>query len=94
MSDIVERLRSADVLIVKSATDLRSVVAEEAAAEIEKLRAEVQTARRDALEKLERHFKEAAAGTPLGHENRQRGASTYNWLIYCASIIRALGEKE
>jgi hypothetical protein len=40
MSDIVERLRSADVLIVKSATDLRSVVAEEAAAEIEKLRAE------------------------------------------------------
>jgi hypothetical protein len=39
MSDIVERLRSADVLIVKSATDLRSVVAEEAADEIEKLRA-------------------------------------------------------
>ena len=38
MSDIVERLRSADVLIDKSATDLRSVVAEEAAAEIEKLR--------------------------------------------------------
>ena len=42
MSDIVERLRSADVLIVKSATDLRSVVAEEAAAEIEKLRAALQ----------------------------------------------------
>jgi len=42
MSDIVERLRSADVLIVKSATDLRSVVAEEAATEIEKLRAAVQ----------------------------------------------------
>jgi|688.fasta_scaffold611370_2 hypothetical protein len=40
MSDIVERLRSADVLIVKSATDLRSVVAEEAADEIEKLREE------------------------------------------------------
>ncbi len=39
MSDIVDRLRSADVLIVKSQTDLRSVVAEEAAAEIEKLRA-------------------------------------------------------
>ena len=38
MTDIVERLRSADVLIVKSATDLRSVVAEEAADEIEKLR--------------------------------------------------------
>jgi uncharacterized membrane protein YccC len=53
MSDIVERLRSADVLIVKSATDLRSVVAEEAAAEIEKLRAELQTARRDALEEAE-----------------------------------------
>jgi hypothetical protein len=41
------------VLIVKSATDLRSVVAEEAAAEIEKLRAELQTARRDALEEAE-----------------------------------------
>jgi len=40
MTDIVKRLRSADVLIVKSAEDLRSVVAEEAAAEIEKLRAE------------------------------------------------------
>jgi hypothetical protein len=56
--------------------------------------ARVAQARRDALKKLERHFKEAAAGTPLGHENRQRGASTYNWLIYCASIISALGEKE
>ncbi len=56
--------------------------------------ARVSEARRDALKKLERHFKEAAAGTPLGHENRQRGASTYNWLIYCASIISALGEKE
>jgi hypothetical protein len=67
---------------------------DKADAEIEKLRAALQSARRDALEKLERHFKEAAAGTPLGHENRQRGASTYNWLIYCASIIRALGEKE
>lgn len=42
MSDIVERLRSADVLIVKSQTDLRSVVAEEAADEIEKLRAALQ----------------------------------------------------
>jgi len=42
MTDIVKRLRSADVLIVKSATDLRSVVAEEAAAEIEKLRAALQ----------------------------------------------------
>ena len=46
MSDIVERLRSADVLIVKSATDLRSVVAEEAAAEIEKLRAALSRAKK------------------------------------------------
>ena len=44
MSDIVDRLRSADVLIVKSATDLRSVVAEEAADEIEKLRAALRLA--------------------------------------------------
>jgi hypothetical protein len=56
--------------------------------------ARVKEARRDALGEAARHFKEAAAGTPLGHENRQRGASTYNWLIYCASIISALGEKE
>ncbi|MFN7341297.1 MAG: hypothetical protein ACK5VI_09495 [Opitutia bacterium] len=48
------------------------------------------TARKDALEELERHFKEAAAGTPLGHEDRQRGASTYNWLMYCVSTISAL----
>jgi len=46
MTDIVERLRSADVLIVKSATDLRSVVAEEAAAEIEKLRAALSRAKK------------------------------------------------
>ena len=46
MSDIVERLRSADVLIVKSATDLRSVVAEEAADEIEKLRAALSRAKK------------------------------------------------
>jgi hypothetical protein len=46
------------------------------------------------LEEAARHLKEAAADTPLGHEDRQRGASTYNWLMYCASIISALGEKE
>jgi len=46
MTDIVERLRSADVLIVKSATDLRSVVAEEAAAENEKLRAALSRAKK------------------------------------------------
>jgi hypothetical protein len=38
--------------------------------------ARVKEARRDALEELERHFKEAAADTPLGHVDRQRGAST------------------
>ena len=52
--------------------------------------ARVKEAQLNALEELERHFKEAAAGTPLGHEDRQRGASTYNWLMYCVSTIRAL----
>jgi hypothetical protein len=85
MSDIVERLR----ICAKFDPDQA-----EAADEIEKLRAALQTARRDALEEAARHLKEAAADTPLGHEDRQRGASTYNWLMYCASIISALGEKE
>ena len=57
--------------------------------------ARVSQAKREALEEVERHFKEAIAGTPLGHEDRQRGASTYNWLMYCISTISALkGEKE
>ena len=68
MSDIVVRLRSADVLIVKSATDLRSVVAEEAAAEIEKLQAE--NARlRDALKNLLSY----AERNECHHENTHRG---------------------
>jgi hypothetical protein len=50
----------------------------------------VAQARRDALEELERHFKEAAASTPLGHEDRQRGASTYNWLMYCVVTINTM----
>jgi hypothetical protein len=50
----------------------------------------VKQAKREALEELERYFKKAAAGTPLGHEDRQRGASTYNWLMYCVSTISAL----
>jgi hypothetical protein len=50
----------------------------------------VAQARRDALEEAARFFKKAAADTPLGHEDRQRGASTYNWLMYCVSTIRAL----
>jgi hypothetical protein len=93
MTDIVKVLRSSASVFYEYSAD-NGALLKQAADEIEKLRAALQTARRDALEKLERHFKEAAAGTPLGHENRQRGASTYNWLIYCASIIRALGEKE
>ena len=47
-------------------------------------------ARRDVLDEVDRHFREAAAGTPLGHEDHQRGASTYNWLIYCATTISAM----
>ena len=50
-------------------------------------------ARRDAMEELERHFREAAAGTPLGHEDHQRGASTYNWLSYCATTISAIKDR-
>ena len=67
MSDIVERLRSADVLIVKSATDLRSVVAEEAAAEIEKLRAALRgvLAYYNAPTPAEAKLKKAVLATPI-----------------------------
>ena len=71
----------------------RYTVMEEKDAEITRLRAELATARRDAMEELERHFREAAAGTPLGHEDHQRGASTYNWLIYCATTISAIKDR-
>jgi uncharacterized membrane protein YccC len=79
MTDIVERLRSADVLIVKSAKDLRSVVAEEAAAEIEKLRVALQSARRDALEEA------VSRVTAYSQNETARNIVT---------IIYALGEKE
>lgn len=39
------------------------------------------------------HLGKLAAETPLGHENIQRGASTYNWLRYHEGIIRALDAK-
>ena len=53
----------------------------------------VATARREGMEELERHFRKAAAGTPIGHEDHQRGASTYNWLIYCATTISAIKDR-
>lgn len=81
MTDIADKIYAATGLTLNA----------EAAAKIGQM---IREARRDALEEAARHFKEAAAGTPLGHENRERGASTYNWLMYCASTIRALGEKE
>ena len=102
MSDIVERLRSADVLIVKSATDLRSAVAEEAADEIEKLRAELQTARRDALKEAAQMASNRAAvwaedaigkfwETKLDYESRAEAGEE----IASAILARAaLGEKE
>lgn len=42
------------------------------------------------LEEAAAHFDALAEATPLGHENEQRGASTYNWLRAHAAIIRAL----
>ncbi len=50
--------------------------------------------RRAALEEAATHLDAIAAATPLGHEDRQRGASTYNWLRTHAAAIRALAEKE
>lgn len=50
----------------------------------------VATARWDGMEQLERYFRDAAAGTPLGYEDHQRGASVYNWLMYCATTIATI----
>jgi uncharacterized membrane protein YccC len=95
MSDIVDRLRSADVLIVKSATDLRSAVAEEAAAEIEKLRAALQTARRNALEEAARAVEMVAEwGGQDYYCESCKGGVIYPDRNEVATTIRALGEKE
>ena len=58
MSDIVERLRSTDFASAPNGLSspviwVKGEVAREAAAEIEKLRAALKTARRDALEEAE-----------------------------------------
>lgn len=43
-----------------------------------------------ALEAAADHFAQIASKTPLGHENVQHGASTYNWLRSHEKFIRAL----
>jgi len=35
---------------------------------------------------------EKAKASPLGHESVQRGSSTFNWLTYCADLIRKRGD--
>lgn len=83
--DIVKRLRE---LAQAKHDDLS--VGDEAADEITRLRAALATAKREGMEAIERHFRIAAAGTPLGYEDHQRGASVYNWLMYCATTIAAI----
>jgi hypothetical protein len=39
------------------------------------------------------HLGKLAYETPLGHENLQRGASTYNWLREHERLIRQLKER-
>lgn len=50
--------------------------------------------RRAALEEAAAYLEWLAEKTPLGHEDKQRGASTYNWLQTHAAVIRALADKE
>ena len=45
------------------------------------------------LERAADLLAEMAEATPLGHENIQRGASTYNWLRAHEAAIRAEKEK-
>ena len=48
--------------------------------------------RADERERCAAHLDALAEDTPLGHENKQRGASTYNWLRAHAAAIRSLKE--
>ena len=63
-----------------------------AADTIERLTKERDDARAAALEEAADHLDKLAKNTPIGHENNQRGASTYNWLRSHADLIRALKE--
>jgi hypothetical protein len=91
MSDIVERLRSADVLIVKSATDLRSAVAEEAADEIEKLRAAL---RRIIDQSTETFCINPEGGANIVVEGHDRFAFEVDVKALLNIARAALGEKE
>lgn len=46
------------------------------------------------IDRAATHLEQMAKDTPLGHENVQRGRSTYNWLQYSADAIRKLMEQD
>lgn len=48
--------------------------------------------RADERERCAAHLDALASRTPLGHEDRVRGASTYNWLRTHAAVIRSIKE--
>jgi hypothetical protein len=52
----------------------------------------IMAAKAEEREECAEHLITVAKATPLGHENQQRGKSTYNWLVYCADLIRKHGE--
>jgi len=94
MSDIVERLRSAEVFIMTGG--MVSLVAEEAATEIEKLRAALDAAVR-ALHKAGEQFafyanQHAAKGTA---DEDKKAATSQQWAQRCfAAHDAAMGEKQ
>jgi len=54
----------------------------------------IMAAKAEEREACAEHLIAVAKATPLGHENQQRGKSTYNWLVHCAGLIRKRGEEE
>ncbi len=88
MSDIVERLRHSASVFYEYAAD-NGALLEQAADEIEKLRAALQTARRDALEEAALVIaNKSVLETPTSFEE------VLDRDLEMMNAIRALGEKE
>jgi hypothetical protein len=44
----------------------------------------------DREEALIEALRKYARALPVGHENTERGASSYNWIMHCADVLDAL----
>jgi len=99
MSDIVERLRSPASVFYEYSAD-NGALLKQAADEIEKLRAELKQARRDALEEAARWLDQkeneliTMSSNPRLWTVQKEALELARVYKNCAAAIRALGEKE